>query len=101
MTSPGPNANVGNPLVIAGKARRNSRVQVRVDFKNRVLGLISLQGTAADVFANVDKNGNWQAEPINLGRGLINRGIEFTITATSINAVGESSEPTVIRFRTQ
>jgi hypothetical protein len=101
VTSPGPNEIPGNPLVVLGTARRNSRVRVRIEFRNRVLGLIALQGTAADVSVKVDRDGNWQTEPINLGRVLTNKGTDFTITVTAINAAGEVSEPTTTRFRMQ
>ena len=86
-------------MIVRGKTAPNGRVQARVDYRNKVLGLIALQGTAADTVVTADKNGNWESEPINLGGILGSRGIEYTITATAVNSVNERSEPMVMRFR--
>lgn len=101
VVSPAPNVVPANPMIISGRSARNARVHVRVEYRNRVLGVIALQGTAADTTVTADRQGNWQCDPINLGGILGNRGVEYTITATSINAVGEMSDPTIVRFRTQ
>jgi len=101
VISPGAGEAPTNPLVISGRSSRNARVQIRVDYKNRVLGVFALQGTAAEVIVPTDGNGNWQTGPINLGRVLSNKGVEYTITATAINGVGEFSEPTIVTIRVQ
>ncbi len=101
VTSPGANEVPGNPLVVAGKARPNARVQVRVIYRNRVLGVFALQGTAADITVIASRTGNWQTEPINMGRTLGSHGVEYTISAIAINAAGETSDATVVKFRTK
>ncbi len=101
VVSPGQNAAVPNPLIVSGRAARNARVQVRVEYRSKVIGLVTIQGAVADLVVTADRNGNWQTEPINLGRTLGNRGVEYTITATAINSVGVTSEPTLVRLRAQ
>jgi len=78
ITSPGADAAPANPLIIRGKSAPNARVAVRVDYRNKVLGLIALQGTAADTVVTADRNGNWETEPINIGGILRSRGVEYT-----------------------
>jgi len=99
ITAPVPNDAPRSPLIIRGKAAPNARVAVRVDYRNRVLGLIALQGTAADTVVTADRNGNWETEPINLGGILGSRGVEYTITATAMNAFDERSDTTTLRLR--
>ena len=99
IVSPGPNEAPGNPLVVRGTASPHSKVHVRVNYSNKALGLITLQGTAADTVVRADREGHWQTAPINIGSILGNRGVEYTIAATAANDAGEQSEPTTARFR--
>jgi hypothetical protein len=101
IIAPSANAAPANPMVVRGKTRPNGRVQVRLTYRNRVLGLIALQGTAADTIVTADKNGVWETEPINLSRTLGTSGVEYTLTATALNAADEASEPTTMRFKMQ
>jgi hypothetical protein len=50
----------------------------------------------------VDKDGNWQTEPINL-RGLLAEGgsVEYTISATAVNDAGEKSETAQLKLRSR
>ena len=101
VTSPGPNQPPGNPLVIRGKSTPHSAVHVKVDYRNKVFGLVALQGTAADTTVTADRNGNWETAPINIGGVMGNRGVEYTISATAINAAQEQSDTVTTRFRIQ
>jgi len=101
IVSPGPNSGLDNPLIVRGRAAPNARVAVRVDYRNKVLGLIALQGTAADTIVTADRNGRWETEPINLGGILGSRSVEYTITATAMNAADEKSDTTTLRLRGQ
>ncbi len=100
ITSPGTNSAPRNPLIIRGRAAPNARVQVRVDYRNRVLGVVALQGTAADTVVAADRDGNWETDPIRLGGILGSRGVEYTVTAVAINAADEKSDTTTLQFRT-
>ncbi len=99
ITSPGPNEAPGNPLVIRGTAAPHSRVHIRVNYSNKALGLVTLQGTAADTTVRANGNGDWQTAPINIGSILGNRGVDYTIAATAANDAGEQSAPSTARFR--
>jgi hypothetical protein len=98
ITSPSAKGDIVNPLVIKGKATPNTRVHVKVDYRNKIFGLVSVQGTAADVVVTADKNGNWQTDPINLNNLLSNKSVEYTISATSTNAANQTSDTTAFRF---
>jgi hypothetical protein len=98
ITFPGPNDTLTNPLVIKGKATPNMDVHIKVDYKNKVFGVLGLQGTAADAVVKADKNGNWQTEPINLNNLFSNRSVEYTISATALNAAEEKSEVASFKF---
>jgi len=101
ILSPTANGVLSNPMIVRGKAAPFARVAVRVDYRNKVLGLIALQGTAADTIVTADRNGNWETEPINLGGILGSRGVEYTITATAMNAADEKSDTVTMRLRGQ
>ena len=55
-----------SPLVIRGKATPHTQVRVKVDYSSKLLGLLPVQGTAADAIVTADKNGNWKTDPIDL-----------------------------------
>lgn len=99
VTYPGPNDTPANPLIVRGKATPNSRVRVKVDYQNKVFGLIAMRGTAADAIVTTDKSGNWESAPVNVGGILGSKGVEYTITATAISATDEQSDTTTARFR--
>jgi hypothetical protein len=58
-----------------------------------------VRGTAADVTVNVDKNGNWQTEPIDLSSLLPTGNMQYTISATAINAANQKSQTRQTQFR--
>jgi hypothetical protein len=88
-----------SPLVIRGKANPHAQVRVKVDYSSKLLGLLPVQGTAADTIVTSDKNGNWKTDPIDLNNLLSNRNVDYTISATAISATEEKSTPTQFRFR--
>ncbi len=99
ISAPGPNAPPSDPLVIRGKATPNTQVHVKVDYRNQLLGVLAVQGTAADMVVNVDGNGNWQTPPIHLSSLLPDRGMRYTISATALNAANQSSDTRQVQFR--
>lgn len=90
---------LSSPLVIRGKATPNTQVRVKVDYSSKFLGLLPVQGTAADAIVTADKNGNWKTDPIELNSLLSNRNVDYTISATAISATAETSDVTQYRFR--
>lgn len=99
ITFPVKTDTVTSPLVVKGRGTPNTKVRIKVDYQNRVLGVLALQGTAADTIVDVDKNGNWQTEPIPLSGLFSNRNVDYTITATSVSAANEASDPVQMQFR--
>jgi hypothetical protein len=70
-----------------------------VDYQNKLLGVLAVRGTAADEVVNVDKNGNWQTQPIDLAGLFSTRNMQYTITVTDVNAVGQQSAASTRQFR--
>lgn len=101
IVSPGPNEPPTNPLVVRGKAMPNTKVRIKIDYRNRVFGVVDLQGTASEVTVTADRAGNWATQPINLGRLPVNRGMEYIISATAINSADMPSETTTTRIKVQ
>jgi hypothetical protein len=99
ITFPGPNDRPASPLVIRGSATPNTQVRVKVNYKNSILGVFALQGTAADTVVDVDRNGNWRTDPISLQSLGGSGGVQYTITATSFNDANQTSDPTSFSFR--
>jgi hypothetical protein len=99
VTQPGPGAPPSNPLVVQGKGTPNTRVHVKVDYRNQLLGVLAVQGTAADRIVDVDRNGNWQTDPINLSSLFSNRDMQYMISVTAINAANQTSATRQIPFR--
>ncbi len=99
ITFPTKNDPMNSPLVIRGKATPHTQVRVKVDYSSKVLGLLPVQGTAADAVVTADGNGNWKTDPIDLKNLFSNRNVDYTISATAINATEEKSDTTQFRFR--
>ncbi len=90
---------LSSPLIIRGKATPHTQIRVKVDYSSKLLGLLPVQGTAADAIVTTDKNGNWKTDPIDLNNLLSNRNVDYTISATAISTTAEKSDTTQYRFR--
>lgn len=101
ITRPTEGAAVTSPLTITGTAPANSQVRLRVDYVTRVLGAINLTGTLTNQVVDVNSRGQFSSEPISLGTLVGGRDTEYTLTATTIGASGQESEPAVVRFTRQ
>jgi hypothetical protein len=99
ITYPNKTDALQSPLVIKGKATPNTQVRVKVDYSSKLLGLLPVQGTAADAIVTADRNGNWKTDPIDVNNLLSNRNVDYTISATAISATAEKSDTTQYRFR--
>lgn len=99
ITSPNKTDALESPLVIRGKATPHTQVRVKVDYSSKFLGLLPVQGTAADAIVTADSKGNWKTEPIDVKNLLSNRNVDYTISATAISATEEKSDTTQYRFR--
>ncbi len=99
ITFPTKSDPMTSPLVIRGKAAPHTQVRVKVDYSSKVLGLLPVQGTAADSVVTADGNGNWKTEPIDLKNLFSNRNVDYTISATAVSATDEKSDTTQFRFK--
>jgi len=99
ITYPGPNDRLTDPQVIRGTAQPNSTVRLKIDYTSKVLGILGVRGTAAQVDVKADKDGKWETKPLDVSSMLGSRGTEYTLTAVAINSNEERSQVTTLKFR--
>ena len=89
---------ITSPLVVRGTAAANSTIRLKVEYANPVIGGLAVRGTAAQVEISVDKNGNWQSEPLTLSSLFGSRNTKYTLTAVAISQNDEESEPVTLHL---
>lgn len=103
ITSPGEDTTAGETLTVAGTAAPGATVRVSVNFVSKALGgLFSVNGSAGSKEVTADKNGNWKAEDLSLRtNSLLGQGQDtvFTVSAVSVAANGDVSDPATIKVR--
>lgn len=99
ITSPAEGASVASPVRIEGTAAPNTRVRLRLGYRTTVLGALTMTGVLTEQTVDVDGEGRFKSEPINLGTLVKGKGTIYTLTAVSIGAMGEESEPAVVTFQ--
>lgn len=99
ITSPAQGVAVASPLQIEGTAAPNTRVRLRLDYQTTVLGALTMTGVLTEQTVDADGDGRFKSEPINLGTLVKGKGTTYTLTAVSVGATGEESEPAVVRFQ--
>ena len=97
ITAPVAGRAVVSPMVITGTAPPKSIVHLRVEYSTTILGLFNTTGELSDQTVDVDSHGNFKSTPVNLTT-LIKKGKNtlYTITATTVSANGDESEPTTV-----
>ena len=85
-------------LVIRGTAAPNSVVRLKIDYVNRLFGVLGLRGTAAQVDLPVAKDGTWTSKPLDISSLLSSRGTEYTITAVAISQNEERSPTATLKL---
>ena len=98
ITSPTDKASVGSPLIVTGTAAPNSRVRLKVDYVTTVLGALKLTGSVGEQVVDVDDQGKFGSEPINLGTLVKGKNTKYTITAVTVGASGQESEASKVEF---
>ncbi|MCW3058916.1 MAG: copper amine oxidase-like protein [Capsulimonas sp.] len=100
ITTPAEGGDVPTNMTVSGKASPNSIVRVKVDYTSKALGgLFGVNGSAGTKDVTADANGNWTASDLTLQTNSLftrDRDTTFTVSATSVNAKGDESEPAVI-----
>jgi len=98
FTSPDPSDNIGREVTFRGTAEPGSRVKVRIDYAQTVLGAFKMTGTVAEQTVDVDDQGRWETRAINLDTGLGRGNVTYTVTAAAIAAddtLGEAAKLTI------
>lgn len=88
-----------NPLVVSGRALPKAKVQIRVTYATTVLGALRVTGVLSDQTVDVDANGNWTSQAINLSSAVKGENTEYTVTATSVQSDGTKASPTTIKLK--
>jgi len=103
ITSPGEDTTAGETLTVAGTAAPGATVRVSINFVSKALGgLFSVNGSAGSKEVTADKNGNWKAEDLSLRtNSLLGQGQDtvFTVSAVTVAANGDVSDPATIKVR--
>lgn len=88
-----------DPLVIRGTGAPNSIVRLKMDYTQKVLGILGVRGTASQQEIQVGPDGKWATKPLDLGSLLRSRDTQLTLSATTINARQQESPVTTLRIR--
>ncbi len=96
---PGNSSSLSSTLNIRGTATPYTNIKIRIDYRGKLAGLVTVKGSALDTVVSTNRDGAWETQEVNL-RG-IGSGVEYTLTAISVNAAGEESPATVMTFRTR
>jgi hypothetical protein len=99
ITYPGEKDTLTDPLVIRGTGVPGSTVRLKVDYREKVLGVLGVKGTAAQMDVVVRPNGKWESKPIDLGSLLRSRDTELTVSAMAVNSRQQESPLTTQRIK--
>lgn len=99
ITSIANGATAPNPMVLAGKALANTKVQIKITYSTNVLGALRVNGSITEATVDVDAQGVWRSGSINMSLPVRGSGTEYTVTVTAINADGTKANPTTIKLK--
>ena len=99
VTSPIAGRAVVSPLVITGTAPRNSSVHLRVEYSTIIFGAFETTGQLSDQTVDVNSQGQFKSSPIKLTTLIKGKNTQYTITATTVSANGEESQPTTVTVK--
>lgn len=99
ITSHENGASVNRNATFKGKADPNAKVQIRIEFNQKLLGAIPMSGVISEVEVEADDKGNWSTKEIDLDTGLGRSNITYTITVTSIGEGDKVSEANKITLK--
>lgn len=88
----------GDKVTVSGVAANATRVEITVDYSTQLLGLLNNKGQLSATTVDVDKNGNFKSDELNLRLDLGGRNTEYTITVVGIGADGTRSLPQTVRL---
>jgi hypothetical protein len=99
ITYPGPNDKLTDPLVIRGTGAPNATIRLKLDYTEKVLGVLGVKGTASQMEVLVGPDGKWATKPIDLGSLTRSKDTQLTLSATSVNSRQQESPVTTLRIR--
>ena len=99
ITSIANGATAPNPMVLAGKALANTKVQIKVTYATNVLGALRVNGTITEATVDVNAQGVWRSDSISMSLPVRGSGTEYTVTVTAINNDGTKATPTTIKLK--
>jgi hypothetical protein len=86
-------------ITVAGRAAPNATVRVQVAYSGRALLLLTARGTLVEREVKADAQGRWRLEDVRLSAPSGVSNVTYTLTAVSVDANGNPSEPATVRFR--
>ena len=99
ITRPTEGASENSPLTVRGTGNPGGQVMILVKYETKVLGALKMNGVLAEKIIDVDNNGVFTSEPINLSTLGSNKSTDYTLTAVSVGVDGQESDPVVVKFR--
>ncbi|MBN9503951.1 MAG: hypothetical protein BGO01_03135 [Armatimonadetes bacterium 55-13] len=99
ITSPIDGEKVDRNIVFKGKADANAKIQIRIEFTQKVFGAIPISGVVADLEVEANDKGQWETREIDLDTGLGKGNITYTVTAITLGADNKMSEATKITLK--
>jgi len=101
IKSPDDGSNVTSPLIIRGTANPRNTVQVNVRATGFQYYILPYQQDLGTFNVEVNNNGNWHTDPINLPHPKNVTGLKYTITAVQQTDNGRTSAQTTITVQPQ
>ncbi len=99
ITIPGNGDTVGKDLTVKGLADPGVDVKVKIVYRSKLLGLLTVTGVAAEETVKADDKGVWITRAIDLDKATGAKASSYTITAWAVAADGRQSEPASIEVK--
>ncbi len=99
ITIPASNELIGSTLTVKGMADPGAEVLVRITYRSKLLGLLTVTGIAAEETVRTDDYGYWMTKAIDLDAAAGGRAESCTITAQALAADGRRSDLASIDVR--
>jgi hypothetical protein len=91
--------SVERNIILKGKAAPNAKVQIRIDFSQKIFNAIPMTGLIAEIEVEADAKGNWETREIDLDTGLGRSNITYTVSAVTAGADDKRSEVAKITLK--
>lgn len=99
LTSPEEGTRLGRCVEISGVAERAKTVHIKIEYSASVLGLLRTTGVIKELDVDVNDDGTFKTDSIDLRGPLGTTPDSYTITMVSISGSGRESEPVMAEFK--